>query len=83
MTELYLSPNSGYDIDNVFFSTISDGKAQDVAGIFGAWDINNDRRITVDEVGKQTTTTTTTKSISHFIPSKCIVSTFSRESIER
>lgn len=64
----------------MFFSTISDGKAQDVAGIFGAWDINNDRRITVDEVGKQTTTT---KSISHFIPSKCIVSTFSRESIER
>ena len=34
----------------MFFSTISDGKAQDVAGIFGAWDINNDRRITVDEV---------------------------------
>ena len=66
-----------------FFSTISDGKAQDVAGIFGAWDINNDQRITVDEVGKQRTTTTTTKSISHFIPSKCIVSTFSRESIER
>lgn len=63
----------------MFFSTISDGKAQDVAGIFGAWDINNDRRITVDEVGKQTTT----KSISHFIPSKCIVSTFSRESIEQ
>lgn len=82
MTELYLSPNSGYDIDNVFFSTISDGKAQDVAGIFGAWDINNDRRITVEEVGKQTTTTTT-KSISHFISLKCIVSTFSRESIER
>lgn len=66
----------------MFFSTISDGKAQDVAGIFGAWDINNDRRITVDEVGKQTTTTTA-KSISRFIPSKCIVSTFSRESIER
>ena len=68
----------------MFFLTISDGKAQDVAGIFGAWDINNDRRITVDEVGKQTTTaSTTTKSIWHFIPSKCIVSTFSRESIER
>ncbi|RMX59580.1 hypothetical protein pdam_00003643, partial [Pocillopora damicornis] len=29
---------------------IEHGKAQDVAGIFGAWDINNDQRITVDEV---------------------------------
>ena len=32
---------------------ISGGKGEGAAGIFEAWDMNNDRKITVDEVWKK------------------------------